>query len=413
MRIRSLVILACLPVAAACVAAGRDTAGNADATMPGAMSLVPGAMSLEPVGLRAPAGFAAAVASAKPKSRACPEDAEPYVGALDFPSKYEGSDSARDDLNKDAEKRYRALVAPVTAFEKGLSLHVDEYLRSGRPESLACATGLLREWSGANALMGEAVNHTGKSVRKWAMGSVASSYLRLKFSSSRPLAADPALMDGVEAWLAPMATRVVQEWDGQPLNKVNNHAYWAAWAVMATAVALDRRDLFEWSMQQFELASTQVDAQGFLPNELRRDTRALSYHNYALAPLAMIAAFAKANGAEVDSDKLAAVTRLADRVLDGIADPASFEQKTGKRQLVQEFSQHGKFSWMEPYCWTFTCDEAMQERLASVRPLKNFRLGGDLTEIFQPSSAKTGEADADDDGHSQIELSGYDFPLEP
>ena len=67
---------------------------------------------------------------------------------------------------------------------------------------------------------------------------------------------------------------------------------------------------------------------------------------------------------------------------------------------------------MEPYCWTFTCAGAMQERLVSVRPLKNFRLGGDLTGIFHPTDAKSAGRETRDDGNPQNELSAYDFPLE-
>ncbi len=36
--------------------------------------------------------------------------------------------------------------------------------------------------------MSKDFNHTGKSMRKWALGSMASSYIRLKFSDSHPLA---------------------------------------------------------------------------------------------------------------------------------------------------------------------------------------------------------------------------------
>ncbi|MCC2658185.1 MAG: algL [Panacagrimonas sp.] len=354
-----------------------------------------------PVGARSgagalvpPAGFVAAVGEGKARKRPCPAaDARPYTETLEFASKYEGSDKARDDLNTESEKRYRTKTAPITAFEKGVSQQVDEYMRSGSPEALSCALGLLQQWAGAKALLGEASNHTGKSVRKWALGSVASSYVRLKFSTSQPLADKPELSRSVESWMSNVADRVVKEWKDLPLEKVNNHEYWAAWAVMAVAVATDRRDLFDWSLKQFDVAMTQIDVDGYLPNELKRDTRALSYHNYSLPPLTMIAAFAKANGVELRPEARAALERLTGRVMSGVADPHEFEEKTGKKQVVADLAQAGKFTWMEPYCWTVRCTSQMQERRDAMRPFKNYRLGGNLTDLFNPVAGKSSSSD--------------------
>lgn len=342
-------------------------------------------------GLMPPPGFAAAAISSDKKPHACPTDATPYTGVLDFPSKFEGSDKARDDLNPKAEKAFRAMSAPITALEKGFSRQVEDFLRSDNPDALACALGLLRQWSAAGALMGEASTHTGKSMRKWALGSVASSYLRLKFSASRPLERETETVRNVEAWLGRLSERVVAEWNDPSIEKNNNHKYWAAWSVMAASVALDRRDLFDWSIRQLEAATTQIDAQGYLPNELKRDTRALYYHNYALTPLAMIAAFAKANDASLSAPSREALARLAGRVMAGVDAPESFEDKTGKTQTMGDFS-NGKFAWMEPYCWTFACSAEQEQRLASMRPLHSFRLGGNLTRIFHPADAEAAPA---------------------
>jgi poly(beta-D-mannuronate) lyase len=371
----------------ACDAAGVDT------TAPRlALSTPVGARS---AGLVPPAGFQAAAGEAKRRKRPCPDaEARPYTQTLEFASKYEGSDKARDDLNQEAEKRYRGATAPITAFEKGVSQQVDEYVRSGNPEALACATGLMQQWAGARALLGDAGNHTGRSVRKWALGSVAAAYTRLKFSASQPLAQQPALRREIETWLSTVADRVVEEWKDLPLEKVNNHEYWAAWAVMAVAVATDRRDLFDWSLKQFDVAMTQIDRDGYLPNELKRDTRALSYHNYSLPPLTMIAAFAKANGVDVRPEARAALERLTARVMSGVDDPHAFEEKTGKKQVVADLHEAGKFTWMEPYCWTFRCNAQMQERRDSMRPFKNYRLGGNVTDLFNPGDGRSSSSDA-------------------
>lgn len=363
-----------------------DLGASASEPRPASVSTVSAGAALVP-----PPGFAAPVIASDKKPHDCPTTAMPYTGTLEFPSKFEGSDKARDDLNPKAEKEFRKLTAPITALERGVSQQVEDYLRSGNKAALGCALGMLRDWSAAGALMGEATTYSGKSMRKWALGSVASSYLRLKFSSSRPLEREAELVRGVEVWMGQLADRVVEEWNDLPLEKTNNHKYWAAWSVMATAVALDRRDLFDWSMKQLEVATNQIDAEGYLPNELKRDTRALYYHNYALTPLTMIAAFAKANGSDPGARSREALVRLAERVLAGVDAPESFMEKTGKSQSVGDFSG-GKFAWMEPYCWTFSCSAALEQRLDALRPLQSFRLGGNLTQIFHPPAAATGAA---------------------
>lgn len=393
---RIVLILAGLVVLPACDAASVDAATSraAQSAPRAAATAVAVAAPAHGASLVPPAGFLVAVGDRKPRKRPCPSaEASPFTGTLEFASKYEGSDKARDDLNKDAEKRYRSATAPITAFEKGVSYQVDEYMRSGNTEALGCALALMNSWAKSDALLGKASNHTGKSVRKWALGSVAAAYVRLKFSASQPLADKPELSRAVERWLSTVGDRVVDEWKDLPLSKVNNHEYWAAWAVMAVSVATDRRDLFDWSLGQFDVAMTQIDRDGYLPNELKRDTRALSYHNYSLPPLTMIAAFAKANGVEMRPESTAALDRLIARVMDGVADPHAFEEKTGKKQHVADLGEAGKFTWMEPYCWTFRCTAQMQERRDAMRPLKNYRLGGNVTDLFNPTEGRPSSSD--------------------
>lgn len=344
--------------------------------------------------LQPPPGFTAAVQRDDDDVDECPEPPEPYTAALDFPSRYEGSDSARDKTNKKAEREYKRRSAAINDFEKGFSKLVDHYMKDGHAAQLDCALAWLDRWSQAQALLGAAKTHTGMSMRKWALGSVASAYLRLKFSRSQPLRDRAATAQRAEAWIGRLAERVIAEWRGAPDEKFNNHEYWAAWAVMASAVVLDRRDLFDWPVAVFRRAAGQVDAEGYLANELARETRALQYHNYSLPPLAMLAAFAKANGVDLSRENDGALQRLARRTLAGVDDPGLFEAKTGKRQTREGTDEASKFAWLEPYCWVYTCGEDLQRRLQSLRPLKTYRLGGDITALFAHSATQAAAAAA-------------------
>jgi poly(beta-D-mannuronate) lyase len=330
-----------------------------------------------------PPGYMKPAVIKKSSKFECAPAPAPYTGTLDFPSKYQGSGKARNVVNEEANARYKSMTQPLTDMEKGVVRSVDKYMASGNPDAARCAVDAMAAWAGANALLGEAANHTGRSLRKWTLGTLSGAWLRLEFSSSKPLAPYPKQAGAVEAWLGKVADRVVVEWpETDPIGKINNHYYWAAWSTMATAVVTDRRNLFDWSAKMYGIFASQVDAEGYLPNELARETRALGYNNYAITPVAMIAAFGKANGVDLASEGNGALRRAAERTLEGIADPKVFEQKTGQEQDLEGLDQDSKIAWLEPYCWTVGCEGLIAQKMASSRPMKNRRLGGNLTSIF-------------------------------
>ena len=344
---------------------------------PGSVALAQGGS-----GLVAPAGFYLAAPPAKGKAQACPDAPAPYTGALLFPSKYAGSDAARDKLSTAAYGQYLQLTEQVRTLESGVSKLVSRYLKKGNPAYAECALAWLSTWAEADALLSQEYTHTGKSARKWALATVSSAYLRLKFSRSQPLAGHAEQVQKVEQWLGKLADQVVLDWDEQPLNRRNNHQYWAAWAVMSSAVALDRQDLFEWSVAQYRHGMQEVDGEGYLPLELARQTRALAYHNYSLGPLLMIAAFAQANGLDLRADNHGALQRLAERVERGIDDPQSFKNKTGYAQTLEDLHSNSRFSWLEPYCALYRCSAKTTAWRRSLEPLSTYRLGGELTQLF-------------------------------
>lgn len=318
----------------------------------------------------------------------CDAIPKPYTDKLVFRSKYEGSDKARSTLNEASEKAFRDATADITKLERDTSKIVMQYMRDGRPEQLDCALNLLTTWAKADALESKDFNHTGKSMRKWALGSMSSSYLRLKFSNSHPLAAHQEQAQIIEAWFSKLADQVVSDWDNLPMDKNNNHTYWAAWSVMATSVVTNRRDLFDWSVKEFRVGANQIDKDGFLPNELKRKQRALAYHNYALPPMAMIASFAQANGVDVRPENNGALQRLGERVLSGIKDADSFTQRNGEKQDMTDLEIDSKFAWLEPFCSLYTCKAEVLDQKHKMEPFKTFRLGGDLTKVFDPEHEK-------------------------
>lgn len=333
--------------------------------------------------LQPPVGYRAAVEQRDGQAPACPAVPQPYTGEMQFTSKYAGSDSARATLNAKAEKDFRQQTADINRLEKEAGRMITGYMRTGQRERLECAIEWIDRWASADALESEQFNHTGKSMRKWALGSLAGAWLRLKFSESQPLKDYPQQSARIERWFVNLAEHTVREWSDLPLKKINNHSYWAAWSVMAVAVVSDRRDLFDWSVSQFRIAAGQVDNEGFLANEIRRRQRALAYHNYALPPLAMIAAFAEANGVDLRGENHGALQRLAERVLQGAKDPQAFAQRSGTEQDMGEMRKDYKYAWLAPYCSLYDCGPQARELNQEMGPFNSFRLGGEVTQVFE------------------------------
>ncbi len=364
-------------LARSCLAASLLTAGAAQA----GDALLP------------PEGYYAAVHKRDGQAPACAAIPAPFTGELIFRSKYEGSDSARSTLNEEAEKAFRQSIAPITEIEKGVSRMVTRYMEKGRSGDLDCAMAWLDAWAREGALLSQEHNHTGKSMRKWALGSLAGAYLQLKFSRSEPLAAYPEQSRRIEDWFARVGEQVTEDWSALPLRKINNHSYWAAWSAMAAAVASDRRDLFDWAVEQVRVAAEQIGPEGYLPNELKRRQRALAYHNYSLPPLMMVAAFAQANGVDLRPDNGGALGRLASLVLAGVEEPGLIAaQAGGRKQDMEDLRKNAKFSWLEPYCTLYSCTSEELKRKARMGPFENFRLGGDVSRIFAPGTEPSKQA---------------------
>ena len=83
----------------------------------------------------------------------CEPAPKPYTGALQFRSKYEGSDKARATLNLDSEQAFRDSTKDITTLERGVAKMVNQYMRDGRPAQLDCTLTWLGTWARADALM--------------------------------------------------------------------------------------------------------------------------------------------------------------------------------------------------------------------------------------------------------------------
>jgi poly(beta-D-mannuronate) lyase len=277
------------------------------------------------------------------------------------------------------KSRNEAAFAPLRAFVADVLDLASGWMES-RPSNPAYATGALEAlavWARAGALLG-AVNQQGTYEREWTLGSLALAYLSVRDAPGL----DPAARVTVEAWLVKLAEAVRPAYahTGRA-SSANNHAYWAGLAVGATGAATQNRALYAWGLAEGRIGIAQIRPDGFLPLELDRGSRALHYHLFALAPLVLLAELGRANGVDLYKEGDGAIGRLADRVIEGWRDPAAFVAAAGAAQEVKLPPRGADLAWAEPYFARFH-DRRLGPLLAAARPLRDDRLGGDMTLAF-------------------------------
>lgn len=306
----------------------------------------------------------------------CPAPPAPYTGALDFPSKYEGSGKARDVINAVAEARYKEASRPMEELEAGLSKLSDRYVE-GQAAAAECALDWMQAWARADALLGEA-NMTGMAVRKWTLAAVAFNFLKIQDAPSL----DSKKLQSVRDWMVRVANVVIDEHNDIPFEKLNNHYYWAGAAVGAAGIATQDRALLDWALDNYRRSIKAIDADGVLPRELGRRSRALSYHIFALQPLVMLAEIGRVNGVDLYAEGDCALCRLINRVAEGVKDPSYFERRTGAKQVIEENPDGRAMVWVAVLARACPQDEKLMQLKAAYGPFTGRRLGGNLSEVY-------------------------------
>jgi poly(beta-D-mannuronate) lyase len=292
------------------------------------------------------------------------------------------SDAAASIVDPARYAARQAVVEPMQRFLAGVARAADGWLESQPPQAEAarCAMAWLDTWSRADAMLGR-VTRQGGYERKWTLAGVALAYLKLRDAPGL----DAAAKGRIEGWLRRLMVEVRAYYDQPPGNgmsdRANNHLSWAALAVMATAVAVDDRAMFDWALDKLRFALGQIGTDGTLPRELMRAGRALHYHLFSVAPLVMAAEIAAVNGVDLDAEQGGALSRLVARVVEGLADPGFFAGRTGVPQDLSGARSGFALAWAEIWYARRHAAELLP-LLRSCRPARNDWLGGNLTLAF-------------------------------
>ena len=237
---------------------------------------------------------------------------------------------------------------------------------AGNTESALCAGAWLSSWARGGAMLGHMSSGQAEAERKWRTAGIAVSYLGIRKM------VEEADRVSIDAWLDTLADNVVAD-QGWPRRR-NNHVYWAGYAAGAVGTATGARRHLAYAKQAYDDAMTDIRPDGILPMERARRQKALDYHNFALAPLVMLAELAALRGEDWYEKEGGAIHRLAARVLSGIRDPRGFAALVGESSV--DLPRGGILGWLAFY------ERRFPERAkgAPAGPFRHSWLGGDATQ---------------------------------
>ena len=278
----------------------------------------------------------------------------------------------------DEEKRRQniEMTKPLDEFLRQIA----EWSDNGRGE---CAAAWLAGWARGGALQGEMVhvnNDQSDYMRQWELDGAAMVYLKVKKDAA------PEQRAAIDPWLIDIARRNLAYWDN-PAKHRNNHYYWTGVGVLAAGAATGDKALLAKGEEIYRQGLGDISDDGSIPMEMARGAKALHYHNYALAPLVVMAEIGtRLTGETWYGWRGGRIDLLADRVLEGWRDPSWFAKATGETQ--EPLGGHTDLGWVEFYRKRAAKPERFED-LHRAGPYTEPRLGGSLT-LMADMSAPSG-----------------------
>lgn len=281
-------------------------------------------------------------------------------------------DAAHSVIDEARKRANTEMTRPLDDFTKQVADMSDRFRANQDVAAGKCAIEWLSSWARDGAMLGTMVhinNDQSDYLRQWVLGGASIAYLK-----TRSVATDEQRAQ-IEPWLRQLAVANLAYWDN-PKKKRNNHYYWTGVGIMGAAVGTGDEALFNTARGIYEKGIDDIEDDGTLPMEMARGKRALHYHNYALAPLVLMAEMARLKGQDLYAYKNNRIHLLADRVASGYHDSSWFTEQAGVKQ--DKWLPDGEAGWVEFYRLRASHPEIFDD-LHKAGPFDEPRMGGDLT----------------------------------
>lgn len=276
----------------------------------------------------------------------------PYTASLHLQSKYDPRDASKSTLRASPDADSERVARQIKQFVGGLIQTGKRFQNASKPQqanmALACQDQWLEHWAQAGALLDPDASNTGMAARKWALAAMAGAVLLTQAAADGKAPLSPAQ----RRWFNQLGEQVIREYDPRRQSTTvyfNNHDYWAAWAVAAAGMLVDRDDFIRWADGNLRRGLAQAVRSGdqaYLPLEVARSKLAANYSQYALVPLVLLGESARANGLAWSEDDQRILDQLATFAARSVLAPDSLPQLKGQRQAdVAPY----KLAWLIPF----------------------------------------------------------------
>ena len=281
-------------------------------------------------------------------------------------------DAAHSVIDQAALKADKEMTRPLDDFTKQVADMSDRYVADKDVAAGECAIRWIDSWARDGALLGEMVhvnNDQSHYLRQWVEAGVGIAYLKTRHLATAEQ------RERIDAWFRQVSIASLGYWDN-PKKKRNNHYYWTGVGITAAAVATGDEELLDKARAIYQKGIGDIRDDGTLPMEMARGKRALHYHNYALAPLVLMAEMARLKGLDWYAYDDHRINLLAERVASGYRDSAWFTAQAGVPQ--DKWKPDGEAGWVEFYRLRAPHPELFDD-LHQAGPFYDPRMGGDLT----------------------------------
>jgi poly(beta-D-mannuronate) lyase len=303
------------------------------------------------------------------------------VVSLSFGSRYKDDSQSRSDIDEESDADVTRALMPVDAFVQDLMRDANSVRRAPlKNKRLArCALAAIDHWAKLDALSDLRTTNAKLAVPS-RLGGIAIAYAQL--GDLRQM--DPAARSRIESWLRTRAEATMSFFDNEAPKGAsrNNLRAWAGLAVGQVGIIVGDQAMISWSAETVGHMIADANPDGSLPLEMKRAKYALHYQLHAVAPLVAATALLCETGNGRDQD-MVGLRKIVDFSLNGLEDPATIELVAGAPQQTKRGFQNnrGMLAWLEPYV-ALTGDTRAGEIAATIGPLQNSKLGGDLTRIY-------------------------------
>jgi hypothetical protein len=284
---------------------------------------------------------------------------QPPPASFILPNYYE---NARADYSSaERQKAFRDATSPVMEYIDAIVRSSDASLIATKNQKQVieeCIVHNLSAWAEAHAFVQTPINSQGRAIRTFEAVGLCIAYLKI--------VGEPGQHPIIENWLGELGWTIWRE----NRNFHQNIEYWSAAAVsICSGLIKKNADAMHIGAAVFNSAMLDIAKNGSLPNEMKRGSRIVHYHQFSLMGLLLILNISEANSIELNTSKLGNLVKFT------LNETASAGKGLG---LPQEWTKTHE-NWLYLCLWSDTCSKTLPINLPIAKPADSYfrNLGGD------------------------------------